>query len=79
MSEDVTCISHEIRFECAVAYGGMRPDLLIVRAVTLSQDTWRKPVADIWTINARPEIGMNAHNPKVYRSPSLLEENSDRV
>lgn len=51
----------------------VKPDLVIIRATTLSQH-WFKPVADIWTISARPDIGMNVHIPKVYRSPPLLKE-----
>jgi len=52
----------------------MKPELVILRATTLSQRDWLKPVADIWTISARPEIGMNTHIPKVYRAPPLLKD-----
>jgi hypothetical protein len=55
------------------ANGDARPDLLLVRATTLAQSAWLRPVADIWTVNARPDIGMDTHIPKMYRSPPLLE------
>lgn len=50
------------------------PDVRLVRAATLRDATWIPPVADIWTISARPDIGMNTHIPKVYRAPPLLEK-----
>src|SRR6478736_6900326 len=54
------------------AHSDVKPDVIIVRATTLPDNAWRKPIADIWTITLRPDIGLDTHIPKVYRSPPLL-------
>lgn len=48
------------------------PNLLLVHAVALDNPVWFNPVADIWTIDARPWVPMDRHIPKVYKTPPLL-------
>lgn len=51
-----------------------RPDILIIRATSLTDSNWFKPIADIWTVCAQPWTVMDTHIPKVYRSPPLFRK-----
>lgn len=53
-----------------------KPEILLVYAMALDDPSWFRPVADIWTADAQPWVGMDRHIPKVFKSPPLL---GDRV
>lgn len=50
------------------------PEVLMIKAASLFQPDWFKPVADIWTVSALPWAHFDRHIPKVFKSPPVLEK-----
>lgn len=64
-------------FECGsplCAKSETNPDILVLRAASLLDPSWFKPVADIWAASAQPWTLMDPHIPKVYKSPPVFEK-----
>lgn len=53
------------------AKGEAAPDFIAIKAGSLDDSSWFKPMVDIWTASAQPWDYMNPELPKVPKAPQM--------